>query len=60
MKSDYNSVIAKLEKQLHDTNFEKGNIEDLMSSGHKNLISLGSNLMAKKNGTKDDFFALSR
>lgn len=42
MKSDYNSVINKLEKQLAYTNFEKGDIEDLMSRGLNNLISLGS------------------
>jgi site-specific DNA recombinase len=106
MKADYNSVINKLEKQLACTNFEKGDIEDLMGRGLNNLISLGSayenatlveareligliypenftfrgstfqtarvneimnciylvnnELKAKKNGTKDDFFALSR
>lgn len=41
MKSDYNSVITKLEKQLGNTNFEKGDIEDLMGKGLNKLISLG-------------------
>lgn len=51
MKSDYNSVITKLEKQLHDTNFKKGDIEDLMSRGLNNLVSLGS---AYEHGTPAD------
>lgn len=51
MKSDYNSVITKLEKQLGNTNFEKGDIEDLMGKGLNNLISLGS---AYENGTLAD------
>ncbi|WP_242604867.1 recombinase family protein [Flavobacterium subsaxonicum] len=42
MKADYNSVIIKIEKQLGYTNFEKGDIEDLMSRGLNNLISIGS------------------
>jgi len=42
MKSDNNSIITKLEKQLGDTNFEKGDIEDLMSRDLNNLILLGS------------------
>jgi hypothetical protein len=42
MKVVYNSVINKLEKQLACTNFEKGDIEDLMGRGLNNLISLGS------------------
>lgn len=36
------AALYKLEKQLHDTNFEKGDIEDLMSRGLNSLISLGS------------------